>query len=884
MAITPIQPNIDNTKSHRPYKEANGKIKTTNNVKPLPPRGHLVHDRLLMMPKFFMKDFAYDIKAVRDGLRGTANDHQTGRLNDVGLKVGGIGIATMLAARTPNPVHRVMEYAGLGAFLASMSLFPKLAIQLPSRILHGYDSGIEYIDDQGRKKSMFQDQNYIPYDMYQNNYLPANSEDNDQPLLEIGSENLDVIGDRMGIPKDIKNRHDIIKEQMRKIAIQNNTLWMLSAGLATPVMSALICVGLEKLIAPAIEAGRNALYNSEISNALKMTSEMALNASEIDANSLSKDVEKLLDNYKNKELPKAEFDNLVEMLTKNIDENASEGIKEDLTRLLSNSKKGEKAFVVDEKSADDIINSIKKNLSSRNKNTLERVFVPTSEELKQVLPSETKQLTMEELQKLKGDLKKFFQNKIDKEPAKTQEWLKMEADRILENISKSIQQRESIFVSEDSARELVDFAKVIGDFKKNDKILDRCKAFKFEHAPETVLARSYAKFEKTLFEVLDIKFKDIEQMKESQTYTQDILEKKLEALTQDKAKYEKAISKLGKVMAEMDANLNGKSADKNHIKDLITAIENNYNKTAQRLDNIGSGKFKSTINRLVKEDVSTLSNSIKDRNELFDFLDGTRANKYANFQYWGGQTTNEQRLAYAADNAKGVGSSKNLKISRIFERYQGVNNSFNRFLHLFDLYNREIPVAEYDKAILRKGKDILLSATSSENTLKNGTVNNPEFYKDVMRTNWAPEDWAQAYDVKGKGKITEATKKGLEGAKGGSELNIASRFQVYINKFRNIIANNNIDFTKPEHILDLNARNGYTREAKTRMGMFNLNSQSPVEFLHESAKRQFGPRKWMRKVSVIGGTVLGGTILAQLAFGKIKNPQNIQKQVSDDDN
>lgn len=113
-----------------------------------------------------------------------------------------------------------------------MSVFPKAAIQAPSRALHGFDSGIEYIDDQGRKKSVFQDSNYIPFDMYQGEYP---------------SEDLDIIGDRMGIPRDIKNRHDIIKEQMRKIATQNNTLWMLTAGFATPVIAALTCCGWKNL-------------------------------------------------------------------------------------------------------------------------------------------------------------------------------------------------------------------------------------------------------------------------------------------------------------------------------------------------------------------------------------------------------------------------------------------------------------------------------------------------------------------------------------------------------------------------------------------------------------------------------------------------------------
>ena len=87
MAINPVQPNIENTKSHIPYREAKGTIKTDKNVKPLPPEGHLVHDSWTMLPKYSLKDIAYDMKAVKDGFQGNANDHQLGRLNDVGLKL-----------------------------------------------------------------------------------------------------------------------------------------------------------------------------------------------------------------------------------------------------------------------------------------------------------------------------------------------------------------------------------------------------------------------------------------------------------------------------------------------------------------------------------------------------------------------------------------------------------------------------------------------------------------------------------------------------------------------------------------------------------------------------------------------------------------------------
>ena len=398
MAINPVQPNIENTKSHIPYREAKGTIKTDKNVKPLPPEGHLVHDSWTMLPKYFLKDIAYDMKAVKDGFQGNANDHQLGRLNDVGLKLGGIGIATMLAARTKNPMVRIMEYAGLGAFLAAMSIYPQVAINAPSRIVQGFDIGKEYIDDQGRKKSVLQDPNYIPFDMYQGDYP---------------GEDLDIIGDRLGIPRGVKNRDDLTKEQMRKIGIQNNTLWMMTAA-SVPVFSALICCGLEKLIAPALEKARNSRYNSKINHALNATEKMSEQINSIPANKLSKDVEKILVNYKNQELPKAEFDNLMKLFTKNMDANASEGIKADLEKIFMNEKNGVKSYLLPDNLADDIAGSIKENLSSRNRATLEKVFVPSTSEINEILgKAGSKEITEEQLQNIKGEFRKLFEKKME---------------------------------------------------------------------------------------------------------------------------------------------------------------------------------------------------------------------------------------------------------------------------------------------------------------------------------------------------------------------------------------------------------------------------------------------------------------------------------------
>lgn len=845
MAMTPIQPNIDNTKFHKPYNQASGVVETSDNLKPLPPQGHLVHDSISNMPKYFVQDIAYDMKAIKDGFAGNANDHQLGRLNDVGLKLGGIGIATVLAARTKNPLLRIMEYAGLGAFLTSMTLYPKIAVNIPSRVVQGYDIGKKYIDDQGRKKSVYQDSNYIPFDMYRGEYP---------------GEDLDLIGDKMGIPRDIKNRHDLIKEQARKCATQNNTLWMLTAGVV-PVMSGLIGYGLERGIAPVLQSVRNSRYNSKINHLLNKTTQMSEQISNLSENTLSKDVEALLASYKDKELPKEEFENLIELMTNNMDSNLSEGVKTDLAQILKAEKNGENVFSITSSTANDIVKTVNDNLPSRNKASLERVFKLSNEDVTQILAKfDSAQVAEDELLNIKGEFKKLFAQRMSNEPEEIRAFLKSQQNVVLESISKEIRKNPSVRLDEQNMQKVVNFAKVIGEFKSNKSALDKCKSFKVEHAQETLIARYYGKFERTLLDVLGIKYKDLKQVRLSSDEASKIFDKKLTELVKDDAKYENAIKKLTKVMSDMEIALNGKSEGTSHLKDLITGIENNYNKTAKRLHELGG--FKHTIDKLVKEDVATLSNSLNSRQELFDLLDGVAKDKFAGFNYWGADDA--KRMEYTVHNAKGVGSSKNLDISRIIERYQGANNSFNRILHMFDVYKRDIPEGNYNKTILEKGKSALMKASSSDHTLKLGTVNNPTFYNDVMRTIW--NDGLQ-----------KSTQNGMACSKDLASGDVAGRFKKYINRFRDIIGNNDIDFTKPYHKPEPSSLNNYTKSETTRMSKFNLVAQNPEELIKNAAERRYSNQKWLRKASVLGGSVLGIALLSQFCFGKISNPHNIKK-------
>ena len=870
---TKIQPSFKEKKAIKPYLEAEGAISTNNNVKPLPPQGHLIHDNALNSVKYFFKDRAYDLKSVKNGFLGTANDHQSGRLNDVGLVTAGILIASFLASRTTDPKAKLMEYVGLGAFLAAMAIYPKLVINTPTKLMHGFDIDKQYIDDQGRKKSVMQDANYVPYDMY---------------LAEVPEENLALIGDEMGIPRDIKNRNDVIREQMRKNATQSQTLWMLTAAV-TPALGALMSYGLEKYaISPLTASIRNSSYNKQISRLLDQTKEMSMNIAELKSNSLSDTIDHLLSRYKGQELPKEEFNNLIEILTKNMDANAAEGIRDDIAKILSNAAhNGSESFVLYKNTVDDIINIAKKSISGRNRSTIEEILIPTKEELTDIFKRLAKDFdsesgttaNSENISKIKNAIKELIDSKINKTEGIPKEFLNSQKDDIINNISKRLKAQKSSYISENSLKGIIDFAKVLGEFKENQALLDKCKSFKFEQTHQTVLARSYEEFEKTLFDVLGIKFKDLKKMRESEVFSKDILDKKISELCKNEVKYKEAIEKLGKVVSKMETRLNGSDEVQSHILDLISAIENNYNNTARRLSKLGS--FDETINRLVKQDVETLGNTIKSKQELFDFLDGILENKFKD------GIQNGKAREYIKEVSNGIGSSKNQEITRIVERYQGVKNTFNRVLHTLDVYKRSLnPEAfaeslhgkdkQYVENIIKKAKDTLLQATASDHTLKLDTVNNPNFYKDLMNSVWAGEA-SNFWSTKQKGILTDVSKESLSKYNGLNNGSVLDRFQHYITRFRNIIGNNNTDFTKPNHILREGITDHYTQASRTRMSIFNLVAQNPADLAKGAANRRYATQKWVRIISGITASIFSIALLAQLGFGKLSNPQNLQK-------
>lgn len=209
-------------------------ITKANEIKPNKPKAVLVHENPIQGCVNSVKDFFQDGKNFFTAVKtGKMDDHSLGRINDFGMKLGGLGIATFLASRAQTKTAAIMSYLGGATFFASMSLWPKLFINLPARLVHGFRIDDKYISAQGEKKDFFLDNQFIPWDAYPEEELRKNAK-------------------RAGIDYDEKNGDEKIKTKMQKTALQNRTLWMATAGSATPLMTALIGDAVEPQVRKAV--------------------------------------------------------------------------------------------------------------------------------------------------------------------------------------------------------------------------------------------------------------------------------------------------------------------------------------------------------------------------------------------------------------------------------------------------------------------------------------------------------------------------------------------------------------------------------------------------------------------------------------------------------
>lgn len=275
-------------------------INTKDKIKPLEDKAILLPSRIIGSPIDYAKDIGRDFLVIGKATKGKANDHELGRINDLAMKAGSLALASYLFIKNPLKLSKTMEFVGFGTFFGAMALWPKLFIQAPIKARTGVDIHQKYIDSYGRKKMLFQDPQYDMTDLY-------------------SRKDLDKIAKKMHISEDLPDRDNFIKQRAKKTAVQGNTLWMMTAGFATPIGSALMSNVAEKGLKSIFE--RNALKKTE--NAVrgiepKYFKEAKTFVKDLKTKTADKAFNKFMQNNANKVMDEKLTSQLTELLCKDL--------------------------------------------------------------------------------------------------------------------------------------------------------------------------------------------------------------------------------------------------------------------------------------------------------------------------------------------------------------------------------------------------------------------------------------------------------------------------------------------------------------------------------------------------------------------------------------
>lgn len=808
--------NVQSAQKPKPDFDIERELNNRTFIKPLPSKGRLLNGNIFNAPAIMVKDAVYDVKAFKHAMQGNANDHELGKLNDVGLKLGGLAIAGYLFTKKQTPVTKGMEFVGLGSFLASMAIWPKLAIQLPAYLIHGVNVQKQYEDSFGRKKSFYQDPQFIPWDLY-------------------SDKEIDKMGNRLRVPKDIPNRRDAIQEKMKKIAIQNNTLWMLTAGFATPVMSALICNQTEPYLAKWLNNRKNKKADLILTN-------LDEHSKKYDTHNATNNIENQIKLHAGKPITE-EVINSVADAFEGMDSVTAESFKADLRELMTSnthtiSKDSTKAISKNLKDifkgkpiSKDAVDAIIPNENNMFNIFKENNFIKTDADDKAL-----KAISDKILLAVKKNVETYNQNRPETEQLDF-EYIKklIRSHKVNEHPIKSVLNNStSATFSQEIQANLRNIAKAFDAFNAKTNALNEYAVTKVGSAPETVIANYWNNISKDLLTTLGISPKEIEKVRFDRNLTGELLRNKIESIVSDDATYKKVMKDLVAKVASLDSEI--KPSD-------ITT----YN-----------------------EKVDTLFN------EFGEFLKDK-------------QFSNTAKAIAGVNNNDNVGTLKNIQKSFVSERLSGVKSSFYRLINTLDFYRRiaknvnSIDILkqyprEVREELIELCKIITLQGHSSDNAtkfymlrnphpsddmsdivVKNGKIENKYFGKGAVNTTTdIPNDkffYQRAMQLMFGDKMDKETTEILEGSI------IKPNVTEYRENVVKIIGGENY-FAKPRH--RISPVNDAGSEFK-----FLLTGIAPDELFFKAGQQAFNTRKWLKIFGAFGGVLLGVTVLAQFFFGKM---------------
>ncbi len=800
-----IQTYMNNNTAQDRKLDINYVLSNKTFIKPLPAKGKLIKSGLLGSPSTFAKDVVYDFKALGKAAKGKANDHELGKLNDLGMKIGGLAIAGYLMTKKQTPLTKAMELVGLTSFFAAMSIWPKVALQLPARVIHGFDIRKEYEDSYGRKKMFFQDPQYIPWDL-------------------VDDERINKIGDRMNVPKDIPNRREFIQEKMKKIAIQNNTLWMLTAGVATPITSALLCNLCEKPL-------NNYLNEKRSTKADRLLVDLSEQYKSRVDKSVGLDMEKIFSQNTGKSLKPELIEEISATMSRGFDDITAGAIKSDVENLLSNNK-----YILDDKLIEKV--------SGKLKSAIPEVIMPEKERLTEVLSKYTgRGLEEVDLQRAHYDIMAEIKSTLRRDGIEDIESVFETIDKKI-NVEELLKSKPQTILDESKIKTLRGLTSTLVDFKAKNTVLDEYIYLKAGAAPETVIANAFNDVTDSLVKILNISDKEIEEVRHSRELTGKLLRDKIETITSNEEQYKQVFKGIADRISQLDAKL-------------------------QVVDTPTNGGYESMVNSIFDETANNIKHELPKTAEKLVGSNGVPQGSlkhiqqsYAKNRLLGVRST-LYRLINTLDFYKRISTMENIPaLHRNMPRevkeelvelcknisIEGATPDFmtkfyalrNPNPNLFDMSNIEVKNGKVVNKYIDK-------------VIPNGRVNMPndkDFFQEIIKLLYENELHPQTKEL-----ISDKV--------------LGDGVRQYRREFAKDVGDA-LYFAKPHHLVHGNQSSASSLIKFLKVGM------TPEEMLHKTIKETFNTKKWLKTFGGIGAALLGTTVLAQFFFGKMKTSERIK--------
>lgn len=806
-------------------------------IKPLPSNGKLVRYTLMDYPSEIQKDIKYDAKAIYHAIKGEANDHELGRINDVAMKFGGLALAAYLFTKKSTPKTKLFEFIGLGTFFAAMDIWPKLLIQLPAKLIHGVNVRQEYEDSYGRKKMFYQDHQFIPWDLYPDDEINA-------------------IGDRLHVPKDIPNRRNFIQEKMRKIALQNNTLWMLTAGFATPLMSALMCNLLDKPVAHFTDKATNNKVNKLITNFSK-------EVKKVDLSKQQEAFKKLLADNKGKTITPELFDKIATGLADGLDETVAVGIREDLEQLLPVNSE----YKISDESAGNLQKSIEKVF--RNTGLPDDVtgrVIPDAGTIADRFAQKGLNGTFGEFSEHSKVLQGLLEENIGKVSSELDEKsvrkLNLALSKLIHSktgihedapIFKTLKFEPANLLTENRISRINSLADILDSHKPEEFVLNKTAYLKVGQDAETALANIWNNTDSGIFKSLKFTDKEIKDARLDNEIAEKILREKIENLVADKKAYSDFVNQMKTLLSSIHKN----------TMNLDMTAENDT--TANSFKSLVDATYDRTANKLVGEGFEHTAEKI------------------------GGIVGHNKQIV--APN----GSAKQMLIEAINYRVMGVKASFYRFLNCVDMYYRIANLKE-DDPILHRGLKREIKEEMVELAKRTMIGGHTSDFAEKLQQKRNPvpnaDDYGQVQISGGKvvnrylGKyeheavnyandrrfydgvmrfmfsegIHEDTRKMLE------QEGFFKEFLEYRDKW--LVENGDFECIG-KHNFTINENPVKTPSIR----MFTRNGCPPAEMAFKWFNNNFNSRTWFKMFGKLGAGLVGVTLLAQFFIGRMKAPE-----------